>query len=325
VAVDGVDLDVRHGEIHGLIGPDGAGKSSLMKAIAGVLTFDAGDVHVLGVPLDSEAACERIKDRIGFMPQGLGLNLYADLTVEENIDFFARLRLVGAKDLAARKSKLLAVTRLDRFKHRLMKELSGGMKQKLGLACTLVHQPELIVLDEPTTGVDPVSRRDFWAILVDLLQEQRTTALVSTAYMDEASRFHRIALMLGGRVIASGEPDEIEKLVPGRVVSLHTTNQVAAFTQLKTRFPQVQALGSSLQTFVEALDAAGAQRAVEEATTGIVIDDLRVTEPDLEDVFIALSRRDRSTNSQRVQTPSAMPVSRQVWTDGCHRRGRSHV
>ena len=308
LAVDGVDLDIQKGEIHGLIGPDGAGKSSVMKAIAGVLTFDAGDVEVLGVSLDSEAACERIKGRIGFMPQGLGLNLYADLTVEENIDFFARLRLVDAKDLAARKSRLLAITRLDRFKNRPMKELSGGMKQKLGLACTLVHEPELIILDEPTTGVDPVSRRDFWAILVDLLQAQGTTALVSTAYMDEASRFHRIALMLGGRVIARGEPDEIQRLVPGNVVSLHTTNQLAAFTQLKARFPHVQALGSSLHTFVEEPDAAAAQRTVREATAGLAIDDLGVAEPDLEDVFVALTRRDQLAALTRPEMPSATPI-----------------
>ena len=314
VAATGLDLDVQKGEIHGLIGPDGAGKSSVMKAVAGVLTFDAGEVEVLSVRLDSEAACERIKGRIGFMPQGLGLNLYADLSVEENIDFFARLRLVGARELAARKSQLLAITRLDRFKHRPMKQLSGGMKQKLGLACTLVHEPEVIILDEPTTGVDPVSRRDFWAILVELLQEQGTTALVSTAYMDEASRFHRIALMLDGQVVARGAPDEIQELVPGSVVSLHTSNQIAAFTQLKATFPQVQALGSSLNTFVEGAGAAAAQQAVEEATTGITIDDLRVAEPELEDVFVALLQSEQP-RSDRTKIPDAIQIGRRRGSD----------
>ena len=136
-----------------------------MKAIAGVLTYDAGDVEVFGQRIDSERAAEKIKGRLGLMPQGLGQNLYGDLSVEENIDFFARVRLVSAKELAERKQRLLTMTRLDEFRFRPMKQLSGGMKQKLGLVCTLIHEPELIVLDEPTTGVDPMSRRDFWAIL----------------------------------------------------------------------------------------------------------------------------------------------------------------
>ncbi|HEX2529871.1 MAG TPA: ATP-binding cassette domain-containing protein, partial [Burkholderiaceae bacterium] len=151
-AVAGVSLQIRRGELFGLIGPDGAGKSSLLKAIAGVQTYDAGAVRVLGITLDSEAACERIKDRIGLMPQGLGQNLYGELTVEENVDFFARLRLTDEHLLAERKAALLAMTRLARFKDRPMKNLSGGMKQKLGLVCTLMHEPELIILDEPTTG-----------------------------------------------------------------------------------------------------------------------------------------------------------------------------
>jgi len=203
MAVQGVDLSIRKGEIYGLIGPDGAGKSSLMKVIAGVLSYEAGAVEVFGVKVDSEPAAERIKQRLGFLPQGLGLNLYPELSVEENVDFFARLRLVPERDLTDRKARLLAMTRLDRFRDRPMKHLSGGMKQKLGLICTLIHEPELAILDEPTTGVDPVSRRDFWAILTELVQERGMTALVSTAYMDEASRFHRLSFLSNGRVLAS--------------------------------------------------------------------------------------------------------------------------
>ncbi|HEY6926754.1 MAG TPA: ATP-binding cassette domain-containing protein, partial [Steroidobacteraceae bacterium] len=161
-AVECADLTVERGEIHGLIGPDGAGKSSLMKAVAGVLTFDGGAVGVFGTSLSSESAADSIKDRIGFMPQGLGLNLYPDLTISENIDFFARLRLLPEEELQQRKKRLLAITRLTPFGARPMRQLSGGMKQKLGLICTLIHQPLLLILDEPTTGVDPVSRRDFW-------------------------------------------------------------------------------------------------------------------------------------------------------------------
>ncbi len=166
-AVQGVNLTVYPGEIYGLIGPDGAGKSSLMKALAGVLTFNSGTVDVLGVRVDSEATAERIKGQLGFLPQGLGLNLYPELSIEENIDFFARLRLVPAADLSQRKQRLLAATRLLPYRNRPTKNLSGGMKQKLGLICTLIHEPQLVILDEPTTGVDPVSRRDFWAILVE--------------------------------------------------------------------------------------------------------------------------------------------------------------
>ncbi len=208
-AAEDVSLAIRRGEIYGLISPDGAGKSSVMKAIAGVLSFEGGSVEILGQVIDSEAAAERVKARIGFMPQGLGLNLYPELSVEENIDFFAELREVPPGQLTERKRKLLAMTRLDRFRGRPMKHLSGGMKQKLGLVCTLIHEPELIILDEPTTGVDPVSRRDFWAILAQLLREKGVTALVSTAYMDEAERLARLALIFGGRIVAEGAPEAI--------------------------------------------------------------------------------------------------------------------
>lgn len=213
-AVSALDLEVQRGEIHGLIGPDGSGKSTLMKALAGVLAFEGGTVQVFETIVDSEAAAERIKGRIGFMPQGLGQNLYAELSVEENVDFFARLRLVPAPELSRRKARLLEMTHLTQFKTRPMKNLSGGMKQKLGLVCSLIHQPELIILDEPTTGVDPVSRRDFWVILSQLLHEEGTTAIISTAYMDEASRFQRVSLMNNGRLIAQGEPEALLALAP---------------------------------------------------------------------------------------------------------------
>jgi ABC-type multidrug transport system ATPase subunit len=218
-AVQGIDLEVRRGDIYGLIGPDGAGKSSLMKAVAGVLIPDAGRIEVFGIPLDSERAAERIKSQLGFMPQGLGLNLYPDLSVEENIDYFARLRLVPETTLARRKDALLAMTRLARFRDRPMKQLSGGMKQKLGLVCTLIHEPALVVLDEPTTGVDPISRRDFWNILRTLVRERGITAIVSTAYLDEASRFDRLALLYGGEVLARGTPDELLALGPGHAAT----------------------------------------------------------------------------------------------------------
>ena len=290
VAVDGINLEIRRGEIYGLIGPDGAGKSSIMKAVAGVLTFDSGTLEVFDILVDSERSAERVKQRIGLMPQGLGLNLYPELSIEENIDFFARLRLVPENELAQRKQRLLEITRLEQFRKRPMKQLSGGMKQKLGLVCTLIHEPDLIILDEPTTGVDPVSRRDFWAILAELLRERGTTALVSTAYMDEATRFHRTSLLFDGRVLAQGEPEEILALVPGSLVTLRARPQVQALAQLKNRFDQVEALGPWFRVFVEQSLKQAAADQVRDAVAELEVTDLNVDEPELEDVFVALLR-----------------------------------
>ena len=289
-AVRELDLEVRRGEIYGLIGPDGAGKSSLMKAIAGVLSYDRGEVEVFGVKVDSETSAERIKGRLGFLPQGLGLNLYPDLSIEENIDFFARLRLVSEDALARRKDRLLAMTRLERFRDRPMRQLSGGMKQKLGLVCTLIHEPDLIILDEPTTGVDPVSRRDFWAILSQLLQERGISALVSTAYLDEATRFHRVSLLFDGRAVAQGTPEEIEAQAPGTLFVLRAEPQAEALTRLKARFAQVEALGPRLQVFVEGTERELGRRQVRETLAGLQVSELCATDPELEDVFIALLR-----------------------------------
>nr|WP_022979426.1 ATP-binding cassette domain-containing protein [Ideonella sp. B508-1] len=305
-AVQGLDLEVRRGEIFGLIGPDGAGKSSLMKAAAGVLSFEEGTLEVFGTSLDSDAAAERIKDRIGLMPQGLGQNLYADLSIEENVDFFARLRLVPKDELAERKQTLLAMTRLDKFRDRPMKQLSGGMKQKLGLVCTLIHQPQFIILDEPTTGVDPVSRRDFWAILAELLRSQGTTALVSTAYMDEASRFSRVALMFGGKTLAVGAPDELRQLARGVVVSVTGGDQVRTLDRIGERHPQVEALGPAVRVFVDDQDEAGGRAEIERTLDGPSQGcSLDVSAPELEGVFIAMLRRRELVTLVPPKLPSA--------------------
>jgi len=301
LAVDGADLIVRQGEIHGLIGPDGAGKSSLMKAIAGVLTFDSGEVRVFDTSLVSEKAAETIKDRIGFMPQGLGLNLYPDLSVEENIDFFAHLRLLEEDELQKRKEQLLGMTRLGRFRARAMRHLSGGMKQKLGLICTLIHKPRLLILDEPTTGVDPVSRRDFWDILRELLKEHGTTALISTAYMDEASRFDRVTLMYSGKAMARGEPHEITSRVPGTVVTLRVSDQVATLNDLKRVFPLAEAFGPAIRVFVGESTEAAVRRiaaALPEADPAT----FATSPPELEDAFVALLAQ--SNPSVRPWSPS---------------------
>jgi ABC-2 type transport system ATP-binding protein len=288
VAVDGIDLTVNKGEIYGLIGPDGAGKSSLMKAVAGVLTYDEGIVEVLGTTVDSERAAERIKSRIGFLPQGLGLNLYQELSIEENVDFFADLHAVPLDALAERKAKLLAMTRLDRFRDRPMKHLSGGMKQKLGLICALIHEPELAVLDEPTTGVDPLSRRDFWSILSELVQEKGMTALVSTAYMDEAERFHHLSFLSNGKVLASGTPANVRATVPGFAVTFEAASQLEAIARLKRSFGQVDSFGPSVRVFIDADDRSEARRQVAAVAGDLALSAIGVSEPELEDVFVSL-------------------------------------
>ncbi|MDY6941515.1 MAG: ATP-binding cassette domain-containing protein [Pseudomonadota bacterium] len=316
-AIRGVDLDVPPGTLFGLIGSDGAGKSSLMKTVAGVMSYDDGQVEVFGQRIDSELAAERVKQRLGFMPQGLGQNLYPDLSVEENIDFFARLRLVSSQDLAERKDRLLRITRLDGFRNRAMKKLSGGMKQKLGLVCTLIHEPELVILDEPTTGVDPVSRRDFWAILAELLAEKGISALVSTAYMDEASRFHRAALMHHGRVLAVGEIEELLARAPGTVVTVAVEQQLEARARLLRRFDQVVALGNYLRVFVPESVGDDSQRIVRETLDGMVVRDLVIDSPELEDVYVSLLASNGETSAAArplPQSPDGVDIT--LTTDG---------
>ncbi|WP_374320076.1 ATP-binding cassette domain-containing protein [Aquabacterium sp.] len=284
-AVSGLDLTVRSGEVFGLIGPDGAGKSSFMKAVAGVLQFDGGSLKVFGTELDSDAAAESIKDRLGLMPQGLGQNLYPELSIEENVDFFARLRLVPHDEAAQRKKQLFGITRLEKFRARPMKQLSGGMKQKLGLVCTLIHAPRLIVLDEPTTGVDPVSRRDFWAILAELLEEASATALVSTAYLDEASRFDRVLLMHEGKALAEGRPDEVVARCPGTVMTMTGLAREEA-QRVSQRFGYMEPRGNDLRLFMSGL----APQDAAQALVDTVWRPLTATpsDPELEDAFIAL-------------------------------------
>ena len=205
-ALDGISLRLAPGELYGLVGADGAGKSSLLQAIAGVLTFDGGTLALFGRAVNSEADAQRVQAHIGFVPQGLGLNLYPELTVDEHLRFFAELRGVDARRCVERSARLLAATRLGAFRGRPMKQLSGGMRQKLGLACALIHAPRLLLLDEPTTGIDPLSRRDFWQLLPSLMDEHGMSAIVATGYLDEADRFDRVGLLYRGRLIAEGPP-----------------------------------------------------------------------------------------------------------------------
>ncbi|MGD8394932.1 MAG: ABC transporter ATP-binding protein [Candidatus Eiseniibacteriota bacterium] len=281
-AVAGIDLAVHRGEIVGLIGPDGAGKTTTMRMVLGLVRPDAGTVRILGE--DAVTRPRALKDRLGYMPQRF--SLYPDLTVAENLRFFADLYLVPPAERDRREDELLAFSHLDAFRDRRAGALSGGMKQKLALSCNLVHTPELLVLDEPTTGVDPVSRQEFWTHLKQLADDGMAL-LVSTPYMDEAERCHRVLLVHGGRVVARGTPAELTRAYPNRLLEIRTDHVAAVARQLRELdLPGLEVLrfGDSLHVVhdaaqAEALNSALADRGL--IATGIA--------PSIEDVFVALA------------------------------------
>ncbi|HEV3023467.1 MAG TPA: ATP-binding cassette domain-containing protein, partial [Pirellulales bacterium] len=211
-ALDGVSLEAEHGTLTALVGPDGAGKTTLIRLATGLLTADSGKLRVLGIDVAAEP--QHVQDRIGYMPQRFGL--YEDLTVGENLNLYADLHGITKDERRERFPRLMEMTALGPFTDRLSGRLSGGMKQKLGLACTLVRSPELLLLDEPTVGVDPISRRDLWRIILQLVHEQGLTVLLSTSYLDEAERCHRVVVMEQGRVLAQGPPHDVSQLAAGR-------------------------------------------------------------------------------------------------------------
>lgn len=217
-AVDNVSFTVPKGQIFGLIGPDGAGKTSTIQMLTGVVKADSGSAYVSDVDVVQDP--ESVKGMIGYMPQGLGQNLYNTLSIGENIEFFRALRQVPEAQFHENRDKLLQATHLAPFIDRPAGKLSGGMRQKLALICTLLHFPDIILLDEPTTGVDPISRRDFWAIIHELITERAVTVLLTTSYMDEAERCQTVALMSAGKIIASGPPAELTKILAGKVFEL---------------------------------------------------------------------------------------------------------
>src|ERR1700722_13506352 len=210
-ALDGVSLEAHHGELTALVGPDGAGKTTLMRLVAGLLRADAGSLTVLGV--DVAADPQRVQDRISYMPQRFGL--YDDLTVAENLDLYADLYGISTAERAQRYPELMEMTPLEPFKARLAGRLSGGMKQKLGLACTLVRSPDLLLLDEPTVGVDPISRRELWDIVRRLVADQGLTVLLSTAYLDEAERCSHVIMSHQGTVLWQGSPQQVAATAAG--------------------------------------------------------------------------------------------------------------
>src|SRR6266851_4050811 len=211
-ALDGVSLEVRAGQLTALVGPDGAGKTTLLRLAAGLLTPDSGELKVLGINVAADP--QQIQARIGYMPQKFGL--YEDLTVQENLDLYADLHGVTTEERRERYPRLMEMTALGPFTNRLAGRLSGGMKQKLGVACTLVRSPELLLLDEPTVGVDPLSRRELWEIIHQLVKDQGLSVLVSTSYLDEADRCAYAIVLHQGKLLAKGPPSDVAKLAENR-------------------------------------------------------------------------------------------------------------
>jgi len=301
VAVDRLDLDVAEGEIFGLVGPDGAGKTTTMRLLTGILPLTAGSATVAG--FDAVRDPERLKDHIGYMSQRFGL--YPDLTVNENIDFYADIYGVPGRGRAEKIERLLSFSHLTPFKQRLAGNLSGGMKQKLGLACALIHTPRVLFLDEPTNGVDPVSRRDFWRILYQLVREG-VTIFVSTAYLDEAERCNRLALLHEGRLLGVGTPDEIKGLMTGALLEVRTSapRRTAALLRERLAGASVGLFGDRVHVVTR--DPAGTERQTRElvAAAGFELVSIRSVEPSLEDVFVSVLAEQKPAAPATAVVPS---------------------
>jgi ABC-2 type transport system ATP-binding protein len=282
-AVDRLRLSVKSGEMFGLVGPDGAGKTTTIRMLCGILAPTSGTATVLGHDIIRDA--DEVKQQIGYLSQKF--SLYGDLSIDENIEFFAEIN--GVYDYKKQRDELLEFTRLTPFRDRLAEKLSGGMKQKLALACTLIHTPKIILLDEPTTGVDPVSRRDFWKILQSLLK-RGITIVMSTPYLDEAELCSRVALMNKGRIMQLDTPATMKKVMRGEVIEILCDRVRDGFMALKEHAAakEVQALGDRLNVIVEnsSRDFPAVASALE--AKGISITSWRVITPSLENVFISL-------------------------------------
>ncbi|MEW6271210.1 MAG: ABC transporter ATP-binding protein [Thermodesulfobacteriota bacterium] len=285
LAVDDLTLSVEEGEIFGLVGPDGAGKTTTMRLLTGIMDPSAGEAWVAGRHVVREA--EALKDDIAYMSQRFGL--YPDLTVMENIDFYADLYGVPREGRGASVEKLLAFSNLTPFKKRQAGKLSGGMKQKLGLACALIHTPKVLFLDEPTNGVDPVSRRDFWRILYQLLRE-KVTIFVSTAYLDEAERCARVALMHKGRLIAVGTPEEVKRLMRGVLIEVRATESRASVALLREGLEaeSVGLFGDRVHIVSRDPETTMTKAGEILRGAGLEVEAIRVIEPSLEDVFLSV-------------------------------------
>jgi ABC-2 type transport system ATP-binding protein len=288
-AVDHISLRVETGEIYGLIGPDGAGKTTTIRVLMGLIKRTAGASSILG--FDSMRDLYAIRERVGYIAQHFALP--ADMTVMENLSFFADVHRVGRRAKRDRIPELLAFAGLLDFTDRPAGRLSGGMKKKLALACSLIHEPSVLILDEPTLGVDPVSRREFWNLLGNLRIEKGITILVCTPYMDEAERCEQVGLMYQGRLVASGTPQSIKTRVPGRVLQLAPSDyqRTAQIVAELEGILEIQTYGHMLHVFVD--DPTLRAQEIEAAlySREIECNALREIEPRMEEAFISLIRR----------------------------------
>ena len=288
LAVDSLDLAIPRGELFGLVGPDGAGKTTTLRLLTGLLKITSGSGTMLGYDLATQA--EEIKHQIGYMAQEF--SLYGELSVMENLRFFSELFDVPDEEFARRSKRLLEFAGLSPFINRRATHLSGGMQKKLALACTLIHEPEILILDEPTTGVDPISRREFWDILAEL-HILRTTIIVSTPYMDEADRCSRVGLMYEGRMVVCDSPEAIRGRLVGEVVQVRTDDWQAARAVLG-ELPGVletQLYGESIHLLVDSAEERIPEVQVALQEHGVGIQEIRLAPPRMEEAFISLIRR----------------------------------
>jgi len=288
-AVEHLDLEVGRGEIFGLVGPDGAGKTTTLRLLCGLLDATEGEAWGIGHNVAREP--DAVKDGIGYMAQRFGL--YGDLTVDENMNFYADLFGLSKTEFEPLIQRLLRMTRMEPFRKRQAQNLSGGMKQKLALMCTLLHHPQILFLDEPTNGVDPVSRRDFWAILYQLVRDG-LTVFVTTAYLDEAERCNRVGLMNKGRLIRCESPKALKQTLGQACYEIETPDQHAAraLLQHEPGVLSVELYGAKLHLFLS--PGASTPEALEAALTAhhLAATNFREIVPSLEDVFIGLIRKE---------------------------------
>lgn len=288
VAVTDLDLQILRGEIFGLVGPDGAGKTTTLRLLAGLLNPTSGTVSVEG--FDTRTQAESLKSIIGYMAQQF--SLYGDLSVRENLALFGDLFNVTGSTMQERSQRLLQFANLTEFQDRRAMHLSGGMQKKLALSCALINHPRILLLDEPTTGVDPVSRREFWDILVELHLDG-TTIVVSTPYMDEAERCQRVGLMYEGRMIVCANPKRIQEMVEGDLIQLKPDRwqEAQEIVNLIPGVLEVQTYGDLLHVFVDSAEQRQPMLEDRLRGAGITVSGIRQAQPRMEEAFISLLRK----------------------------------